>query len=1742
MATRRVSLPGKPVAPAAEAAAVTDLLDVQVLQQQEVIGVVRGEPLSRTAPVEVNDDDVVELQFGGGVVQYMRVDDLEKESPRRRDATGGDVIEVPAQFSRGDPSRGLFDWVLKGLKIFRVDPAKDLANLAEAEVVRRFETNTSPKPGLYRVDSEGNLVDPLEPDQLTGTGPFLLFIHGTASSTNGSFGGIFIKRPEKGDATAAAGPTEEWTKLREVYGDRILALQHRTFSESPVDNALYAVERLPQGAHVHLVTHSRGGLVGELLGLEDVSDASIDVFEQKRAKDSKDPVAAKEAAEQLRRFAELLAQKKLVVEKFVRVASPARGTLLASGRLDLYFTIILNIIGAIPILRLDPLYAVLKATALELIKRRTDPARLPGLEAMMPSSALVHFLNQGSTLKSDADLAVIAGDLQGDTFWTRLKALATDAFYLEENDLVVNTAAMFGGMGRSKPAYGFYHRGAMVNHFNYFHNERTRARLYAWLTSKGPDSEFQKFDPEKKGIQIKPVVGRGAGAAKPLLIVVPDVFGTRLPDEPLWSSSADVPELVPPYGPLIDHFSATHDVQALLWDWRESLVAAAAELARAIGQAAGNIQLIGHGAGGLVIHLLALNHPQEWGKVSRALLLGAPHDGMFAAVDWASGHSRLVKMLALADGLRSVPEIAEQIRRWKAVVELAPGEFLNTAVRVANWNRVVENSTPAPELLDSAWALRRRVLAAPPAKLVAVAGSAPETLAGYDRHTRTITVTPNGDGRVAHYQLHPGIPTWSTDAWHGDLPASKPALTAYAELLATGKTALLRPLTFPVSGAASGRPDIEDRPLFPQLDDLHEEALAIHTQTAQQEQYAIKVVVTHGDLRMARYPVAVGHYLGDSINGVEAVLDCQLGGRLMRRFRSGIYPGNAGDVEIVRVRDAHPSGAIVLGLGQVGSATPESLRRGVTLAALRYALMIAEESEDKNKPFPRSAAFSALSIATRGGSGIDAPASIGAILRGALDANRLLRAQKLWELVRIDRVELVELYEERAVAALYAARHVAERTRLEAEEGERIEVEPLLRYTASGQFRNPPVDTKMGWWQRLFITVAEDEEQPVVASDLDEEDDDPAAVAQAAPKKNRKKDRPMQFVVLGDRARVEAELQCRERNATRHLIKDAIDKTSFDPELSGALFELLVPNAIKAASAAAPSVVLVLDHDTAQYPWEVLSDPMIPESGPYAVRTGMLRQFIAPQYRPAPRYAGGKSALVIGDTRIEPNPARLPELTGAQEEAKGVARVLGGSGSEIRLHVRATATEVQTALFAKPYRILHLAGHGVYRPDRPAESGMVNGANVYLTPCQLRQLRTVPDLVFLNCCFLGGIDRRANALAASVAEELINMGVKAVVAAGWAVDDSAAVLFASTFYEEMLARRGTFGDAVRAARQAVFRNHPRTNTWAAYQCYGNPGFSLADPDAPAGDGGPGEFCSKREYIDDIRTLSAKATELAATTDPKKRETLRSQLADRVAKLPAMWRDGEMLTYIGLAWRDFGDYANAVEALQAAYDDAGSFQGLEQLTNMLARLTVEQHREQKITERDESIARAKERIALLEQLPRTYERLSIIGSAAKRLAFVTQDSVERQRLLEQAEEKYSEAAELALKKGNGPDPYPLLNAIAIRWILRFPRPELLQAALSCKATVEESKEHDEYWKRGSWADYLLTVGLIEGKLDIDTMAKAYRSALDKAGKKVEQLSVIEHIEFIAEMLQNDDDPARRQLSEQLKELVEKLETN
>ena len=66
-----------------------------------------------------------------------------------------------------------------------------------------------------------------------------------------------------------------------------------------------------------------------------------------------------------------------------------------------------------------------------------------------------------------------------------------------------------------------------------------------------------------------------------------------------------------------------------------------------------------------------------------------------------------------------------------------------------------------------------------------------------------------------------------------------------------------------------------------------------------------------------------------------------------------------------------------------------------------------------------------------------------------------------------------------------------------------------------------------------------------------------------------------------------------------------------------------------------------------------------------------------------------------------------------------------------------SAGSVIKKLFSEDYKIIHLAGHGVFNADDPSRSGMVIGKDIFLTTAEIAQMSSIPEFVFVNCCYLG---------------------------------------------------------------------------------------------------------------------------------------------------------------------------------------------------------------------------------------------------------------------------------------------------------------------------------------------------------------------------------------------------------------------
>ncbi|MDT3777282.1 CHAT domain-containing protein [Nitrospira sp. MA-1] len=1815
-----------------------NLKDLVTLKHSaRVQGARAGQP-----PLEIDDlssDDLIQLELDQGIKFWVRADDLERDfglTPSR--GSTGDVVELPLALPLGTPSRGIVgNWVIKGFKVFGLDPVGATTDLIKDKV----EGVMKPGPGLYRWEgkesSDYTRIKSLAKEK-TDT-PWLVFIHGTASSTEGSFGGLW-----------EGGANARMVQLLGHYPKRVLAFQHRTLSQNSIQNALDLAGYFPEGARLHLVSHSRGGLVGELLcrsimeGRFPFDQDDFQVFAQPDRKDD---------LKQLEQLGHLLQQKQLIIERFVRVGCPARGTTLASGRLDRYLSIILNVVEAIPGLKGNPVLEGLSAFLLGVVKNRTKPEELPGLEAQMPTSPLVRILNRPG-IRSMADLHILGGDVAGEGVVGRLKTFVTDLFYREDHDLVVNTPAMFGGTERTGEVQYWIDTGKEVDHFHYFRNPETANRLMQALTKDAPHSLFHRLEREPSEVTEDDYRKRAVGSPQPVVYVLPGTMGSQLKvgNDRVWLDKLDLAfgglkklkytakgvEADQPIGSgykdLIKYLANSHTVKPFAYDWRKSLIELAdrfrkdleetVKVQEAVGQP---VRIVAHSMGGLVVRVMMATEEGKkvWDRMcrhpgARFIMLGTPNMGSHAITGMLMGRDPLVRMLDLLDITNSQTTLLGIISRFDGVLQLLPHTGTLDVYQVETWRSLLEHDRdrvrglfgakvatsktagiewPVPDAAQLADAFKvQRLLQDSPIdsqRMIYVAGRADATpcdvsidlSASAERRIR-IDATPFGDGRVP---WDTGIPealkhqTYYMDSEHGDLANAPEAFDALLDLLNAGVTTKLSQVPLVRRGVSVVPFELPEVRLemYPNEEDLIASALgSARIKKKRQPTRKISVTMVHGNLSRASSPVAVGHYEGDTIVSAEAYLDRQLNGRLRERQCLGLYPDKLNTSAVVLTdgdcdqERTHP-GAIVVGLGMVGDLTPGGLTSTMADAVVNYALKCIEVERKRRSATavdgscgPRLNIPLTMLLIGTGAGGLSLIDSLQSLLRGILQANRRLDKLERTETPEsegqtadddrltgsIETVEILELYQDLAIQATKSLLELG-RSR---DFREHFNICEVMVEGVEGR-RRASFDEDAGWWQRLRIAIQEDGS--------------------------------LKFEALTNRARAETYLQPAQRKLIERFLERAMATTQNDLELSSTLFELIIPNRMKEYAPDRRSMVLVLDEKSAAYPWELLHNRFDPNSRPLAVEAGMVRQMAVPQFREKVLHGTALNALVIGDPTSHEPSGKFSPLPGAAREAREVAQLI--RHQEYREVVElvegdATPDAILTALYQQPYRIVHCAAHGVFEFPIEEElaklgipgsqrdpgtkpktvTGMVLGEGLFLTPAEINQMRYVPELVFLNCCHLGqtkGSAEQSNIpfhqLASNLGTQLIRMGVRAVVAAGWAVDDLAAKTFAKKFYEEMFQNR-TFGDAVRLAREEIFLRHGGSNTWGAYQCYGDPDFSLHI--------GAKSIGRERRMVApvELREELYNLVQEAKTAEPKDEARLRRRLQELTAGVGQGWTDSAaMCAALGLAYGELGLFAEAVRfydrgrTLQPA--DA-TVESLEQLANLKVRWALDRverqgdptaqtlHPIEKDFPIQDLFDDAENILAGLLTIQPTQERYALKGKLYKGKAMLLTTKADQRKALLEMKRCYDEAYTIGKAVKRNDAYYPLENRLAAEIVLSWDQPKGRQPqrgkkkgpdpiteGLADLATYAKNfkENRQSFWDISLPPDQKLLEALYAQRMtgkDQKEIGNGYLEAKRRGGSAREMDSVIKHIRFFELMVATQAPPSiRQQLSAGLKTL-------
>ena len=430
------------------------------------------------------------------------------------------------------------------------------------------------------------------------------------------------------------------------------------------------------------------------------------------------------------------------------------------------------------------------------------------------------------------------------------------------------------------------------------------------------------------------------------------------------------------------------------------------------------------------------------------------------------------------------------------------------------------------------------------------------------------------------------------------------------------------------------------------------------------------------------------------------------------------------------------------------------------------------------------------------------------------------------------------------------------------------------------------------------------------------------------------------------------------------------------------------------------------------------------------------------------------------------------------------------------------ARTVINALYERPYRVVHIAGHGEFG----GLGGVVLSGGTFLGANEVKAMRTVPELVFLNCCHLAARDPNSllkpydrAAFAAGLAQALIEVGVRCVIAAGWAVEDEPAKVFATNFYAALL-RGERFIGAVAAAREAAWRAAPQGNTWAAYQCYGDPAWKWRReggdgqrPTPPAGDAFAG-VSSPMSLVLALESMSINSRFSGAK--PEEQLDALRRLEDTHG---AHWGGmGAVAEGFAVAYADAKDTTSAIRWYRVAVgaaDGSASFKAAEQLGNLLVR------RGEKLADdaaaRD-AIQEGLARLGQLAALQPTAERQTLLGSAYKLLAMVEGRAPGKARrdaslaALRLMMAHYQSAEALARAEQASNLYYPIINGLAAELRLAFmtKRRPVLDAARLAEARESmsaEAKHKPRFWSVVGQIELRLLEALLWGKVANESAA-------------------------------------------------------
>ena len=289
----------------------------------------------------------------------------------------------------------------------------------------------------------------------------------------------------------------------------------------------------------------------------------------------------------------------------------------------------------------------------------------------------------------------------------------------------------------------------------------------------------------------------------------------------------------------------------------------------------------------------------------------------------------------------------------------------------------------------------------------------------------------------------------------------------------------------------------------------------------------------------------------------------------------------------------------------------------------------------------------------------------------------------------------------------------------------------------------------------------------------------------------------------------------------------------------------------KLAATKATDLILRLDDNLVQIPWELLYDG---------------KNFFCQRFSMG-RIVSTRQQVAEGVARFISKPLKMlivadprGDLSHSAEEGARIRDVLDAETDHINSNLKAhevTVDYIKSKL--RDFDLVHYAGHADYDSTDPSHSGWLLSDGKF-SSADVRSMvggKPLPALVFANGCQSGATEQWQvkedyEEQIFGLANAFLLAGVQHYIGTFWDILDSPGADFAISFYRETLDGQ-SIGEAVRRARMELIDKYGEdTIVWASYMLYGDPTRIYVDT-------------AEEEEEDEIVASAGRAEPVAAVT-------------------------------------------------------------------------------------------------------------------------------------------------------------------------------------------------------------------------------------------------------------------------------------